>query len=112
MAERRLTAGDLRHTVTVEAPVGVLHESEAVEIAARVPMKIEPLAPPFQTIEYQALGGLQSATRYIASSRYRTDISTAYVLKEQCCTRRTFQIVAIVPNAKTDALDMTCVTTN
>ncbi len=105
-----LVVGELRHQVTIQAPLGVLSESVAVDVDTSVPMKIEALALPFQPREQLDAGGLQTQTIYTVACRYRTDMRPAYVLKELCCTQRTFQILAIIPSDRKDQLDMTCVT--
>jgi head-tail adaptor len=102
-------AGDLTHTVTIVAPAGVAAATET-EIERRVPAAITPVPVAFQSKEGLAAGGMQSATTYVVSVRYRTDVSPAYVLVEECHTRRRFQVVAIVPTDRADAIDMTCVT--
>ena len=107
-----MRAGELRHIVSVQAPVGVLHESEVVEIDGNVRMKIDVLPLQFQGSEAMGLGGVQAQTKYTLTARYRTDISRAYVIRELCCTQRVFQIVAVIPNRQRDELQMTCVTNN
>jgi len=105
-----MRGGELRHVLTIRAPLGVLSDTEAVDVAPSVPMKIEALPLAFQQREQLAGGGLNTQTTYTLTCRYRTDVRPAYVFVEQCCTQRTFQIVAIIPGARRDALDMTCVT--
>jgi head-tail adaptor len=105
-----MRAGELRHQMTIQAPIGVLHETESVDVDSLVPMKIDVLPLAFQARENLALGGPQTQTVYTVTCRYRTDIKPAYVLKEECCTERTFQILAVIPSDRRDALDMTCVT--
>lgn len=105
-----MRAGELRHQVTIRAPAGVLHETDPVDVATGVPMKIEVLGLPFQQREQLNLGGLQTQTIYTAVCRYRTDVKASYVLVESCCTQRTFQIVAVIPSDRRDATEMTCVT--
>ncbi|HJT96615.1 MAG TPA: head-tail adaptor protein [Mycobacterium sp.] len=104
-----LRAGDLSHRLTLEAPAGTIG-AEASNIDEHVPAAITVVPVNFQTTEGLAAGGLQTATRYTVSVRYRTDISPAYVWREECCTQRRFQIVSIVPSDRRDAVDMTCVT--
>ena len=110
VAVKPLRAGDLRHAVTVTAPIGVLHESEAVDVATAVPAKIEVVPLAFQQRENLQTGGLRTSTLYTVTLRYRTDLRPSYVLQEACCTERTFQILAIVPTDRRDAIEMTCVT--
>jgi len=105
-----MRAGELRHEMTMRAPIGVLHETDAVDVDTQVYMKIEPLPLAFQQREQLAAGGLNTATTYTLTCRYRTDVRPAYVFVEHCCTQRTFQIVAIIPRDRRDALDLTCVT--
>ena len=105
-----MRAGDLSHIVDVVAPVGVLSESVETSVASDVPTRIEVLAPPFQPTEGLATGGLRTDTRYALTMRYRTDIRASYVLREQCCTQRTFQIIVVIPSSKRDRLDLNCVT--
>lgn len=103
-------AGSLFHRVTVEAPIGVLSDTDPVNVDTSLPMAIAVLAPQFQPRESLALGGLQTQTIYTVTCRYRDDIRASYVLKEECCTKRVFQILAVVPSDKRESLDMTCVT--
>lgn len=105
-----MRAGELRHTVTIQAPVGVLDEAAAIDIDAAVPAKIEVVPLPFQQRESLATGGLRTQTLYNITTRYRTDIRASYVLLEACCTQRTFQILAIIPGDRQDVTEMTCVT--
>lgn len=104
-----LASGQLNHRLTIEAPAGTLAVA-ASEVAARVPAAITVLPPQFQSREGLQLGGLQSQTVYTVSIRTRTDLQPSYVLVEECCTLRRFQILNIVPSDRRDALDMTCVT--
>jgi hypothetical protein len=105
-----MDVGNLRHQVTIQAPVGVLDETLAVNVEEAVPMALTVLPLAFQAKEFLAAGGLQTGTIYTAQCRYRTDIRPAYVLRELCCTQRVFQILAIIPGDQRDVLDMTCVT--
>lgn len=105
-----LRAGELNHFVTITAPPGVLHESDTVAVADNVPMAITVLPLQFQERERLGQGGLQTQTIYTLTCRYREDLRPSFVLAEQCCTTRTFQILAIVPSDRKDALDMTCTT--
>lgn len=105
MADTRLRAGDLRHRVSIKS--GQLEGGATIETG--VPMAIAALPLAFQVREGLAAGGQQSATTYTVTCRYRTDITESMVLTEQCCTERTFQIVAIIPRDRLDALDMTCI---
>ncbi len=105
-----MDVGNLRHRVTIRAPIGVLSETDPVDVATSVPMEIEVLELPFQQREQLATGGLNTSTIYRTACRYRTDIQPSYVLVEQCCTQRTFQIVALIPKRNEGRLDLTCVT--
>jgi len=105
-----MNAGELRHRMTIQAPIGVLSETDAVNIDTGVPMKIDVLPLPFQGRERLAAGGVQAQTIYTVTCRYREDIRQSCVLNEECCTHRVFQILAIIPSDRRDALDMTCVT--
>ena len=102
--------GDLRHAVTIQAPIGVLSDTDPVNIQTNVPMAVTVLPLAFQPREGLALGGLQTQTIYTLTCRYREDVRPAYVLKEECCTQRVFQILSIIPGDRRDWLDMTCVT--
>lgn len=104
-----LRAGDLRHTLTLRAPADVSGPT-AVDLETGVPAAITVVPVNFQAAEAIQAGGLQTATRYTVSVRYREDLSPAYVWVEECCTERTFQILSIVPSDRRDAIDMTCVT--
>lgn len=105
-----MEAGNLRHAMTIQAPIGVLSDTDAVDIDTSVPTAVAVLPLQFQPKENLSLGGLNSQTFYTLTCRYREDVKPAYVLKEECCTQRTFQIVAIIPGDRRDWLDMTCVT--
>lgn len=105
-----MNIGQLRHTVTIQAPIGVLDEALPVDVATTVPAKIEALPPGFQQRENLQTGGLRTQTIYTVTMRYREDLRASYVLVEQCCTQRTFQILAIIPRDRRDGVDMTCVT--
>jgi hypothetical protein len=105
-----MDVGNLRHAIDVEAPIGVLDENDAVRIDSAVPMALTALPLAFQAREALGLGGILNATLYTVQCRYREDIRSSYVLREQCCTKRVFQILAIIPSDRRDALDMTCVT--
>ena len=105
-----MRAGDLHHRLTITAPIGVLDESVVVDVDTSVPMKIDALPLQFQPRERLDAGGVQTQTIYTVACRYRTDVKPAYVLKEVCCTQRTFQILSIIPSDRKDRLDMTCVT--
>lgn len=107
MADTRLTSGELRHWMNIEAPIGVLHESEPVSIATAVPMSVDEETP---VLEQQALGGLRTETHYKLRSRYRTDVKASYVLLEQCCTQRRFEVLAVVPGERRDEMRFRCVT--
>lgn len=95
--------------MTIVAPAGTLAVDESV-VEAHVPMSVTVLPPQFQGREAQAGGALQTQTVYTVGARYRTDLSASYVLVEECCTERRFQIISIVPSDRRDAVDMTCVT--
>lgn len=105
-----MRAGDLNHRVTITAPAGVLDETLPVNVDTSVPMSITVVPLQFQSRENLNLGGLQTQTIYTLACRYRTDLKPTFVLVEQCCTQRTFQILSIVPGDRKDAVDMTCVT--
>jgi len=105
-----MKVGELRHTVTVVAPIGVLDESESVTVDSDVPTRIEALPAQFQQREILATGGLRTQTLYTVGMRYRTDLRASYVLQENCCTQRLFQILAVVPSDRRDSIEMTCVT--
>jgi hypothetical protein len=105
-----MRAGELRHTVSITAPIGVLDEAVAVDVATSVPAKIEVVPLAFQRRENLQTGGLRTETLYSVTMRYRTDMEASYVLREACCTERLFQILAIIPSDRRDAIEMTCVT--
>lgn len=90
--------------------MGVLDESVAVNVATSVPMSVAALPPAFQPRESLAGGGLQTQTVYTLGCRYREDIRASFVLREECCTRRVFQILSVIPGDRRDGLEMTCVT--
>jgi hypothetical protein len=105
-----MRAGELRHQVTIEAPIGVMSETAAVEVETLVPMKIDVLPLAFQQRESLNLGGPNTQTLYTVTCRYRTDMRPSFLLRETCCTQRVFQILALIPSDRRDVLDMTCVT--
>lgn len=105
-----MKVGELRHTVTIQAPIGVLDEVSAVDIASKVPAAIAVVPLAFQQRENLVTGGLRTQTLYSVTVRYRTDLKASYVLNEACCTQRTFQILAIIPGDRRDITEMTCVT--
>lgn len=105
-----MKAGELRHPMTIEAPIGVLSESEAVTVDTDVMMKVEVLPPAFQPREGLSLGGLNTQTFYTVTCRYRTDLRASLVLREACCTQRVFQVLTIVPGDRRESIAMTCVT--
>jgi head-tail adaptor len=109
MPERRTTAGERKHQVTIQALPGMSAEADA-EIEAHVPAAISAWPISAQPRESLAAGGVQNATMYTVNISYRTDVSVSQQLVEECCTERQFQIVAIVPTDRRDALDLTCVT--
>ncbi len=106
-----MRSGALTHRVTITAPAGVLDETLPVNVDTSVPMNITADPLQFQSRENLNIGGLQTKTIYTLECRYRTDMKPTFVLVEQCCTQRTFQIVSdIVPSDRKDAVKMTCVT--
>jgi hypothetical protein len=106
-----LRAGDLLHSITIHAPAGTQETvATAQDLFTGVPTAITVVPVQFQSPERLDLGGLQTSTRYVVSLRYRTDVKASYVLVEECCTARRFQILSIVPSDRRDAIDMTCVT--
>lgn len=105
-----MRAGELRHSVTIQAPIGVLDEVAAVDVDTSVPAKIEVVPLAFQQRENLQTGGLRTQTLYNVTLRYRTDLRASFVLLEACCTQRTLQIIAIIPSDRRDRLDLTCVT--
>ena len=105
-----MNAGSLKHIVDVQAPIGVLDEANAVTVAEGVRAAIDVLPLAFQQREQIQVGGLRTQTLYTVTCRYRTDLRPDLVLLEQCCTRRTFQILAIIPSDQRESIDMTCVT--
>lgn len=105
-----MKVGLLRHRVTIQAPIGVLDEVAAVDVATAVPAAIAVVPLAFQQRENLQTGGLRTQTLYSVTMRYRTDLRASYVLNEACCTARTFQILAIIPGDRRDVVEMTCVT--
>lgn len=106
---RSFAVGELKHSMTLHAPAGT-DAVTAVDVDTNVPIKITVVPLQFQRQERLDLGGPQTQTLYTLACRYREDVKAAYVWVEQCCTQRTFQILAIIPSDRKDALDMTCVT--
>lgn len=104
-----LRAGDLEHVVSLIAPAGTVTVDESL-IDSGLPAAITVLPLQFQGRESLGLGGQQTQTIYTVSVRYRTDVLPSMLVVETCCTQRRFQIIAIVPSDRRDALDMTCVT--
>jgi head-tail adaptor len=103
-----LRAAELRHLVTIEAPATVL-ATTLQTVATGVPAKIVATMVT-QAGEQVGAGGVQAATVYTVTIRYRTDLTEAMVLAETCCTQRRFQILAVVPHDDRAGLDLRCVT--
>ena len=95
--------------MVIRAPIGVLHETDSVDVDTAY-MSIEVLPLQFQARESLAQGGLMTQTLYTLRCEYREDLRPSFVLVEQCCTQRTFQIQAIIPSDRRDRIEMTCVT--
>lgn len=109
MPPRRVTAGDRSHLVTIKAPAGTVAENEET-IEEHVPAAITVTPIEFQRPEGLGVGGLQSQVAYTVNMGYRTDLRHSFVLEEECCTARTFQIISMVPADRRDAIEMRCVT--
>lgn len=109
MPARRVTAGDRSHLLTIQAPAGTIAALES-EIEEHVPAAITVTPIEFQRPEALGGGGLQAQTSYTVNVGYRTDLRPDFVLVEECCTERRFQIVAIIPTDRRDAIEMRCVT--
>jgi head-tail adaptor len=107
--EQPLTAGELSHRITIEAPAETLAPT-ATTLETSVPAAITVLSPQFQAREAYAHGGLTGQLFYMVSVRYRTDLKSSYVFQEECCTQRRFQIQSVIPSDRRDAIDMMCVT--
>lgn len=105
---KRTTAGDRSHLIRIEAPAGTLALAET-EIEAKVPAAILPWPIDSQPRERLAAGGVQNQTNYTVNIGYRTDVQPTYIAHELCCTQRVFQILALIPTDRRDALDLTCV---
>lgn len=104
-----IRSGDLSHRGSIVAPAGTLAVAEQV-VAAQVPASIVVVPVQFQSPERFAGGGVQAQTSYTVSIRYRTDVQASYLFVEECCTRRRFEILAVTPSDRRDAVDMRCVT--
>lgn len=111
MPRRRdyVTVGDRSHALTIHAPAGTLAPTDST-VERGVPAAILGWPVASQPREFLQLGGVQSQTHYTVNVSYRTDIQPTFVLVEECCTQRRFQIVAIIPTDRRDGLDITCVT--
>lgn len=106
------SSGQMRHVVTIHAPEGTYgtgNPSPAVDIAEHVPAKIDALPLPFQQQERLAAGGLNTQVVYAIEMRYRDDVQANFVLNEECCMQRTFQIIQMIPSDRLDWLQLTCV---
>lgn len=104
-----LSAGHLRHRVTIHAPAGT-REVGAVDVATRVPAKIAGGRSESFGREDLAAGGVQSQAGSTVTMRFRTDVQTSYELVEHCCNARRFQILSIQPSDDGAAIEMACVT--
>lgn len=109
VADRRTTAGERSHLVDILAPAGTLADDEGI-VEEAVSASVVPWPISAQRGEAMGLGGVQGQTMYTVNITYRTDVPSSFVLQERCCTRRRFQILAVVPADKRDSLDLTCVT--
>lgn len=106
--DKRITAGERSHLVDILAPAGTFADNETL-VEAKVPASIVPWPVGSQPQESLGLGGVQNTTKYTVNIGYRTDVPSSYVAQELCCTQRRFQITAVVPSDRRDALDLTCV---
>lgn len=104
------SAGSYRHRLDIWDPSRV-QSPEDVLVEDGVPAAINVVPLNFQSFERMQAGGLQASTTYTVVIRYRTDLTEAMVLHETCCTKRKFQILAIVPDERRSKLEMQCVTT-
>lgn len=109
MPPRRVTAGDRSHLLTIQAPAGTI-AADASDVEVHVPAAITVTPIEFQRPEGLGAGGLQSQVAYTVNVGYRTDLRGDYVLIEECCTERQFNIVSIIPTDRRDAIEMRCVT--
>jgi hypothetical protein len=108
-----MSAGQRRHRVTIQAPPGVVDETgNPVVLESSVPMQITVAPLGFQSQESltQPGGGLRAQTIYTLNCAYRDDVKTFHQVIEECCTQRQFEILAVTPTDRRDALDLRCVT--
>lgn len=103
-----LSAGEMRHRVTVRAPAGTL-ATTAVVVASRISASIA-AARAADGGERIAGGGMHSISMTTVKLRFRRDIQASYEVVEHCCLQRTFQIVSLEPSDERDAMVLTCVT--
>lgn len=102
----QLRAGDFSHRLTLFAPAGT-REVMDTNLATGVPARIQAMTA--QQREQLAIGGIQGQTIYIVTIRYRNDVQSDLVPREECCTQRQFQILSLIPTDRREALEMTCV---
>lgn len=107
-----VASGEMRHRLTLHAPEGTHGTGDpapAVDLATSIPAKITAVPLQFQQQERLASGGQNVQTLYSIQVRYRDDVEHQFEWREECCTKRTFQILSSIPDDKLSELDMTCV---
>ena len=107
-----VSAGEMRHRLTIYAPEGTSneHEGSPAEIATGIPAKILVLPLQFQQAERLAAGGVRGQTVYNVFIRYRDDLQADFQLQEECCSERVFNIVAMFHDEQMLNWELTCVT--
>lgn len=102
---RAFSSGELSHRLTLYAPEG----TTPAAVATGVPAKVIAVPLQFQQREQFGAGGLNGQTAYTVMVRYREDVRREYQWREECCTQRTFHIVAVQPTERGDGLECTCI---
>jgi head-tail adaptor len=106
VASGTASAGQLTHRFTIFAPAGTANVADT-NVAEHVPMRVSSVELS-QQLEYLTAGGVQAASTYVVTCRYRTDIRMDAVLVEECHTQRRMQILSQLPTDDMRWLNMVC----
>ncbi len=102
---RQFSAGEMTHRLTLYNPEG----DTPAAIETGVPAKVIAVPLQFQQREQFGAGGLNGQTVYTIMVRTRADIRRDYQWREECCSQRTFHIVAFQETERGDGIECTCV---
>lgn len=106
-----VASGEMRHRVTIHAPIGTYgsgNPAPAVNIATGVAAKIGDLPNQFQQAERLGQGGTRGFTVAQIEMRYRTPMQMDFEIHEECCNQRRFQIVQMTQDDSLQWLILTC----